>query len=345
MVEGDGHPAEDRADSDDSANGDATRFSRCVGTNSLTADGRIAPTTQCMECTADAHCRSGQYCHTDNGLCKLPTRSPDGRFDRYYVCDAESRALRGVCREKSTDVLGKTCKPHTGNSQTSTVSMQHPALGGVGSGVDGGSAGLANGISGFVARPIELDPQEFDPSNDDFGTGSGGVCGEFRYFNSTGVTGAIDAQLQGTTNDPAFSRACTVRQGLWWGVCDEDRICRECVPGSSAQGSNARDGRVCLNGQTFSAADVDGTNRSYTENTQAGTQLGTTFMVILLIILFAFYMYAQAKEFRHENGLKPMSCCECILCCGACSKLGGAADAPKEPAAAATDDSKVAPTA
>jgi len=337
MVEKGDHPAEDRADSDDSANGDATRFSKCLVTTALTADGRRFPSTKCSECTAHAHCRSGQYCHLDNGICELGTSSPDNRFSKYYFCDGDSAALAGICREKSSDVLGKKCRVNTGSSQTSSVFMMHPALQSINDVVMGGSAAIVSSSGDVVVPTNYMGPRRTNPVNDAFGEGSNGICGEFLYYNATGVADDMDEDLLGPSRNPFFSQAGTPRRELWRGVCDEERICRECLPGAGSQGNGAEDGRICLNGQMFSAKDVDGTSRSYTDNTQAGTQLGTTFMVILLILLFAFYMYAQAKEFRHANGIKPMSCYETILCCGACSKLEAGSSSSTAPAPAAAD--------
>jgi len=343
MVDGDDHPAKDRADSDDSANGDATRFSQCVVMTALTADGRRFPSTKCTECTQHAHCESGQYCHRDDGICSLGTNSPDGRFSKWYSCDGDSAALAGICRDKSSDVLGKKCRVNTGFSQTSSANVMHPALQSISNTVSGGSAAIVSSSGNTVTSTNVMGPRRTNPANDAFGEGSNGICGEFRYYNATGVATQTSSSLQGTIQNPFFSQAGTPRQELWRGVCDEDRICRECLPGAGSQGSGAVDGRICLNGQMFSAKDVDGTNRSYNDNTQAGTQLGTTFMVILLILLFVFYMYAQAKEYRHANGLKPLSCCETILCCGACSKLSGAGAGDSKAAPATNGDNKVAP--
>ena len=93
----------------------------------------------------------------------------------------------------------------------------------------------------------------------------------------------------------------------------------ECEPGSGS----ASDEQVCLNGKLYAAMDVDNTARSFAQNTVAGTQLGTTFMVILLIVLFGAYMLSEAKRARAAAGAPPMTCCECMLCCGACSSDGG----------------------
>jgi hypothetical protein len=261
----------------------------------------------------------------DDGTCARDVTTSTG-LESSYTCDPDSAKLYGTCREKSSDVLGKKCQQHHGSSLTSTpnafsyVLEQRTSTSASGS----ASRAIVNSGGSLIARPISDTVTDATPSNEDFVEGSNGICGEFRFYNATGVTVAInDADNVGTPDVPYLSLAGTLRTALWVGFCDEQRVCRECVPGAGARGSGAQFGQICLNGQMYAAADVDGTSRSYTENTQAGTQLGTTFMVILLILLFAIYMYAQAREFRHANGLKPLTCCEVLLCCGVCSKIGG----------------------
>lgn len=323
-VEADGHPAEERKE--DSANGDAARFTRCALQITTNEDGRRVPAAKCMECTGDSHCQAGQYCHLDDGLCSLGSASPDSRFTRWYNCDSTSAALFGVCREKSSDVLGKTCVSHMQSATSlTTPAMVHPILGSSSTAAPGGQLAV-RGAGSVVPAANRFDPVGANPSNNDFGEGSGGICGEFRFINTSGI--ATDAFGRSTGPDSSLSQAGLVRVALWTGFCDANRVCQECVPGAGQNGVGANAGSICLNGRMFSAQDVDGTNRSYTSNTLAGTQLGTTFMVILLIVLFVVYMYGQSREFRHAHGLPALSWWEVALCCGVCARLGPAAPAP-----------------
>jgi hypothetical protein len=265
----------------------------------------------------------------DEGICSLGTLTPDNAF-QLYVCDPDSNKLVGMCRAKSTDVLGKSCVSHLKDGSNDGQDVMHPVLGIRNAGsnsLSGGPTAVFNSTGGVLSHPNRDDVTEFSPDNSDFAEGTGGMCGEFLFYNATAVSTAMGTDNVATPESPALSLAGTPRAALWTGFCDSDRVCRECVPGAGSNGHGASFGQICLNGQLLSAKDVDGTDRSYTTDTVASTQLGTTFMVILLVILFAVHMYTVAREFRHGHSLQPMTCCEVFLCCGACSRLGSTAEA------------------
>ena len=294
-VDADSNP--NKGQVEDSANGDASRFSTCVMTRTVGPSHRVLPSTKCVECTADFHCKGGQYCHLDDGICDSV-----GGGAKYY-CDAESNKFVGMCRQKSPDVLGKTCRNtytfSSANGYNAFSAMQVaandaqvfgninvPAAGaGVGAIISGLSAGIAT--SG-------------DAKNDKMAKGAYGACGEFRY------QAASDPAPSAT---PSFADA-GIRAALWTGYCNQDRVCVECVPGQRQMG-----GKVCLNGKSYSTMDVDGTVRTFAQNTSAGSILGTTSMIMLLAFMWAAYMYSEAVRGRHRMGLAPMTWCECIFCC------------------------------
>ena len=285
----------------DSANKAANRFANCIVGRAPTTNGKIAPTTKCVECFADNQCFGGQYCHLDDGICT-------DAVGNYYVCDSDSNKLGGLCREKSPQVLGSRCRSvygaNNGATSVSTQSVVYPGANIANPSGSGAPYGTGNTMPG--AFPIKG-----EPTNKDFVQGSGGACGEWRYYNGSApqsaMTGIGNANVDGTP-----------RAALWTGVCVNGR-CRECYPGERTFGA---EGKVCLNGRTFSAMDVDGTVRTFAENTNASTELGTTAMVILLLIMFWTFSYAQAKRWRAANGKEDMTCCQCLLCCDACTKPG-----------------------
>ena len=127
-----------------------------------------------------------------------------------------------------------------------------------------------------------------------------GSCGEYRFFN-----GSKDS-IQ-TMND-----AKQVRTALWQGVCIDNK-CREC------DGSFGVQGQICLNGRTWTRLDVDGSVNSFAQNTVAGTELGTTAMIILLMIFFCIHMYAENNKYKLSKGMGPLTCCEVLCCCGTCA--------------------------
>jgi Cys-rich repeat protein len=298
LTEADSNP--NKGQKDDSANKDPARFSSCVVTQTIERNYLVQPTTKCVECTSDSHCGSGQYCHLDDGICDTST------IPFKYNCDPDSGKLFGMCRQKSPDVLGKTCRnifapsyasmnaAPSSNPLPSVMTDGQPVAAAIVSVPAAGRAPGQMGPGGINAGVTS----EGDTSNDAFAKGANGVCGEFR-FSLANDPAALDA-----------TRPSVVRAALWTGFCDSQRLCMECVPGAGGSG-----GSVCLNGQKLNSIDVDGTVRTFSHNTAAGSILGTTSMVILLILMWASYMFTEARRSRHSLGLSPMTYLECLFCC------------------------------
>jgi len=296
-----------KAQEKDSANADAGRFSTCLLTARVGVNYLNLPSSKCVECTSDNHCKGGQYCHLDAGICN----SASGNAK--YYCDAESAKFLGMCREKSADVLGKTCRTSfTPNGNGFATTPVLAAAGGTFPTVATVSSGTA---AGQPTAPVSSGiAMQGDAKNDKMAKGGFGVCGEYRY---------------GVGSDPsplATSSESNIRFALWTGYCDQDRVCVECVPGSTDLS-----GKVCLNGKTFSSMDVDGTVRTFAQNTAAGGILGTTSMIILLVCMWASYMFTEARRARHQMGMPAMTCIECLFCCcGTWSEKYGADGAVKD---------------
>jgi len=317
LKEGGDNP--NKGQKDDSANKDPSRFSNCYLKRAVGPNNVAIPQSKCMECNTDEHCGSGQYCHMDDGICGSST---------FYSCGSDSGELFGMCREKSSDVLGKRCRHSSqsdGGGFTTTGLVQGAAASFNGFDSSPNSVPtFANGYGPSTYKYMSFDRdlvRKGDADDKGVAKGAFGACGEYVFYEA--------AAPGSSPNTPLRSDA---RGALWEGFCTADQKCVECVPGEG--NGNRNNGVTCLNGKTFSAMDVDGTVRTFAENTAAGSILGTTSMIVVLVFLFAFYMYAEARRHRQAHGLPDLSCCECLLCCGACSKPAVATKKTSNPVAA-----------
>jgi len=303
LTEAADNPNKDAAES--SANS-GIQFSSCVVVPTLGPEGTRIPTTKCLECIADNQCGDAQYCHLDNGMCQ---RNGLPGTNSWYNCDADSGKLMGLCVAKSPEVLNQKCRSAWAGAVGSTPSasgMVYPTTsapsidGNEGNPTASGTMNDLFAFKGDAAAP--------------FAKGGTGACGEWRFYNGSAPYDDSGSEFISSANRPRYA--------LWTGICHRG-VCKECYPGSAF----GRGGKICLNGRTYAAMDVDGTVRTFAEDTGAGTELGTTAMVILLLIVFWMYMYAEAKRWRAANGKGPMSCCECLCCCDACTKFDAPAKA------------------
>lgn len=294
---GDDNPAEDRAE-EFSANSDTSRFSRCVvaATDSSTFAGKQVPATKCYECGSDSECGESQYCYVPNLWCSTTL---SGGATYRYICNEEGLGPMYTCRDKSTDVLGKKCRP--GATATAVTSGSAPTL--------------------FDQNVVEGN------TDDSFATGYG-YCGEVLYYNASNPLFASFNADSGKVISPGG----LVWQTLWSGEC-VNHMCYECAPGSYSQGS-LTSSKACVNGRYVAGMDVDGTVRSFTENTLAGTQLGGTMMIVLLIGIFMIYMLGQARRHRELMGDDGLGCCAVLCCCGTFSSAERPGKSTTNPVAA-----------
>ena len=178
-----------------------------------------------------------------------------------------------------------------------------------------------------------------DADNKAFAAGAYGACGEYSYYDAAApMQGSV--LFQGAGVDTGVGSGL-VRAVQWQGWCGQDQKCMECQPGDFQGSGAAADGRTCLNGKTYSAADVDGTARTFGHSSVAGTQMGLLAVICLLIGVLGAHMYAESARWRVDHGYPPMTCCECFCCCGACANKpkgmqgpGAESATTKNPAAA-----------
>lgn len=139
-----------------------------------------------------------------------------------------------------------------------------------------------------------------------------GYCGEKAYY-------------RGNSRD-AGNVAGMVRRNLWTGAC-VDGTCMECTPGRWSPGSvsSSTNPRVCLNGDIASARDVDGTIRTFNQDTRAGVLFTLVWGCIILLLLFCAHMVGEARRHREKVSGPPLSCGDYVKCCGACSRTPGSA--------------------
>jgi len=139
-----------------------------------------------------------------------------------------------------------------------------------------------------------------------------GFCGEKAFY-------------PGNSRD-ANNVAGQVRDNLWTGAC-VDGTCMECTPGTWVAGTlgSAINARVCLNGDVASARDVDGTIRTFNQDTRAGVLFTLVWGCIILLLLFCAHMVGEARRHREKVGGPPLSCGDYVKCCGACSRTPGTA--------------------
>jgi hypothetical protein len=277
------HPSQDRAQF--SANGNANRFSTCYLYNDVTGFGRSKPSTRCMECAPrpavgtnnDLECNEGQFCWVDYGLC------PTGTGTDAYVCDNEANSWIGTCRNKSTQVLGKSCRAVETARVTSVVTN--------------GAPGAGTGAS----RPDTLGAtfRDLDARNG-FAPGAG-FCGEVRYLNDTGV-GAV--AIGSTT--PQFRLNGTVRTTLWTGSCVAGR-CMECNPSSFPSDTVVTSGKTCVNGYLVTPVTVDNTLRTLVFNTTGSAAAVTASFAVLLFLIALCSMQNAGNRHRELYGEDPMS--------------------------------------
>lgn len=101
------HPSENRED--DSANGDAERFTTCR-LFSRERNGYLIPTSRCTECDDDRHCGEQQYCQNDHHGIETVNDHP-------YIASSFLHNSYYLCQEKSSDVLGKKCRTDTADTK------------------------------------------------------------------------------------------------------------------------------------------------------------------------------------------------------------------------------------
>ena len=175
-----------------SADSQAARLRRCLLVPS--EDDVTRPSAQCSECVADCDCGSGQYCHSDAGICT----GSGGE----YVCDSKSNSRFGLCvaKDPTGQIVGGACRSNSGSTFSTTTNIKATT---------GSSAIVANQLasSGEASSLV---------------TGHG-YCGGVAYYNSTNEDGA---------NANGFSRANVARTVLWTGQC-LDGICHECTTSDS----------------------------------------------------------------------------------------------------------------
>ena len=292
------HPAKDvqMKESDNSEEIDAyTRFANCQVVPTAWRGLRI-PSTRCVECMADNQCPDGQFCWLDDGLCD----GNPGSYPNWYTCDTPSANRRGVCREKSSDVVGKACAPG--------VAYRTPA----------GSLkpGLAPGVSGYTGANLVV---QGNPGDSDFAEGTLGGCGEYRFYNASPPLGAVLALAGSAAADGSgayLSVEGRVRTALWEGVCVNHK-CMECMPGEAAAAAAAgtnTPGKVCLNGRVYEAVDVDGTLNTGRYNAEVGSSAALLTLFLVLALVFAAYTCQEAQRWRRSHQRTPLTCVDWLSC-------------------------------
>uniref|UniRef100_A0A7S1GEC1 Uncharacterized protein n=1 Tax=Bicosoecida sp. CB-2014 TaxID=1486930 RepID=A0A7S1GEC1_9STRA len=244
----DDHPSSKKATS---ANEAGSRMRHCIVMPS--ADDLLMPTTRCAECTASCDCGAGQYCHLDNGICYTGSDYNSGD-SVYAVCSGESYRKYGICIDKdpADAIIGQSCRTDVGAIaddardlfQDLDRSDRLPLV------AESASAALA--VEGGI-------------------TGNG-FCGKAVYYNNTPPAGAPWQDGR----DEA-SPANVARRILWSGKC-VNHVCQECDQGSSTCNGNLQ----CIQGRWEERIVVDGTARTFNENTLAGLGLATVLMIVLL---------------------------------------------------------------
>ena len=279
------HPSQERAVL--SANNDPTRFSTCYLTAKITGFGTSQLATKCSECVpaassvvarASSECRPGQFCFVDDGVC---TANPGGT----YLCDPEAATFTGVCRNKSTQVLGQRCRTVLRGAVTSPSG--------------------APGVGSATSDPVSLGAVfDGDVAQGGFAPG-GGFCGEVRAYNETnvGLTYAAAPSVQ-------FKIGGTMRTLLWEGACVMGR-CLECNPGPGP--SDTGDGKSCVNGRFVEAVTLDGTARTVLFDARASAAATAAAFIALLLALQLCSMQNASNRHRELFGESPMGVMEVLF--------------------------------
>ena len=280
---------------------------------------RLTTTTKCVSCipnapATDSHpsgldnaaCQCGphQYCMSDQGLCV------DGAG--WYVCDEFTHSRYGMCVNKE-DVLGGPCR---------TISLATPPSGYV-SPYSYTSAGLTGTSKGGSAPSLAL---AASGTVDTKGQSPGlhGFCGGVRFYNSTGVEWTLGGGGGSVGIGPSTpSQANLARVVLWTGAC-VNQVCLECAPEQVPAQLQSSCGRFCLNGAIEEVQYVDGTSRTFTINTVAGTTLAAVLMIILLQLCVCAGAYVTTTLKVPAGEPTPLDrATEAMLaclrpCCGCC---------------------------
>ncbi|KAA0160120.1 hypothetical protein FNF28_05548 [Cafeteria roenbergensis] len=271
------HPSQDRAKY--SANGDASRFSSCYMTVNTTGFGTSKPYSKCFECAPAGNpnfeCNENQFCWTDPGTCTFDSNE--------YVCDVEASMWMGICRNKSSEVLGSRCRTVATGTVAGASRSNDPTTG-TGA-VTPSSLGAA-----FLS----------DKALNGFAPGAG-FCGEVRVFNES------NTQLTFNGNDNVqFGVNGTARSILWTGSCVQG-ICMECTP-SPGGGYDGDSGRQCVNGRLVDTVFIDGTARTLTSNTMASATAVGAGVLVVLAFLQLVSMQNDSNRHRELFGEGPMGC-------------------------------------
>lgn len=263
-----------------SANGDVERFKQCLMVPSA-ADPTV-PTGRCVECLNDCDCMAGQYCHTDPGVCDLTGSNA------FYTCDSFSRARLGVCiaKDPTGDIIGQTCrntfKVGSATRMPTTVDPSTAAVSGI-TIADYMSDSTANGLV-LVDGGVVVDdlPQ----------TGAG-FCGRARYYNASSVDTSASVASSAVLNNGA-------RAILWQGIC-ANGICQECL----GAGETCAGAQQCIDGKSAQTIVVDGTSRTFSNNTLASTMLAAVLMIIILQLCVCCRIF-QARKYRKQDQMAEM---------------------------------------
>lgn len=220
-----------------------------------------------------------------------------------YVCDADSHRNAGICRPKdiANEIINKPCRAESANTYDALSSGQTRTLGSAAVLVsEGNRDDRSDGITGA------------------------GFCGQARYYNTSNVDGT----------DDNIVRAGVARTILWTGECVND-ICQECNDGSTPCSGD----KTCIRGLLRDTIVVDGTIRTFTSNTVAGTALAGVMMIIVVQIIFVVYFVVERGDaHRQENEAKEAEKQKAADQKAAKAKKSLAAEEAKEEEASAAKD-------
>lgn len=183
-----------------------------------------------------------------------------------YTCDLGSAQKLGLCRKKdiNKEILGKACRSGAG----ATLAQ---------------SGAFAVAANPNTAQLLVSEGPNYN--GDDTSATADKFCGEVLFYNAS--------------SNVANVRGGEARSILWEGYCFNGE-CHECAPNTvdTCQGR-----RSCINGQQMETINVDGTIRTFTSNTVAGTLLAGVMMIILVQALIVCRI-CQARKYHRAGEAK-----------------------------------------